>query len=134
MWFVLIALSHTLVNNPTQREHMLRVQISTEPNAPPTTLMCYLSQRLVQCASGPATLQRRISLLQFLSIWLANCPAAVGAYLEIPENISFLISQIALGVEGGDEGTLEPIVQGLCSFLFGLCLCFNNDSREGSRR
>lgn len=120
-WLVAVALSYTLVGNTTQKEQLLRVQLAAEAGAAPVSLLAYCSS-LLQKGGGP--LQRRICLLMLFSTWLAHCPLAVSAFLSLPTNIPYLTSQVAL-MEGDDD---ERIGQGLCAFLLGICVLYNDNS------
>lgn len=119
-WFVAVALMHALVDSTTQKEHLLRVQLVTRVGGSPIFLMQQLTSMLLQGGK----VQTRIGLLMLLSTWLANCPLAVTHFLNVPTNVPYLISQVVL--TEGDE--LEVLVQGLCAFLFGICVQFNDDS------
>ncbi|XP_077504760.1 general vesicular transport factor p115 isoform X2 [Amblyomma americanum] len=119
-WFAAVALSHALVDNPTQKEQLLRVQLATSVGNPPVSLMRQCTGILQQGGK----LQTRLGLLMLMSTWLANCTLAVTSFLNIPTNIPYLTSQV--GLAEGDEH--EDLVQGLCAFLLGICIEFNDDS------
>lgn len=119
-WFAAVALSHALVDNPTQKEQLLRVQLATSVGNPPVSLMRQCTAILQQGGK----LQTRLGLLMLMSTWLANCTLAVTSFLNIPTNIPYLTSQV--GLAEGDEH--EDLVQGLCAFLLGICIEFNDDS------
>lgn len=119
-WFVAVALSYTLVGNTTQKEQLLRVQLAAESGGAPVSLLAYCSSLLHK--GGP--IQRRVCLLMFFSTWLAHSPPSVGAFLCIATNIPYLTSQVGL-MEGDDD---ERIVQGLCAFLLGICVLYNDNS------
>uniref|UniRef100_A0A131Z4U9 Er golgi vesicle tethering protein n=1 Tax=Rhipicephalus appendiculatus TaxID=34631 RepID=A0A131Z4U9_RHIAP len=119
-WFAAVALSHALVDNPTQKEQLLRVQLATSVGNPPVSLIRQCTAILQQGGK----LQTRLGLLMLMSTWLANCTLAVTSFLNIPTNIPYLTSQV--GLAEGDEH--EDLVQGLCAFLLGICIEFNDDS------
>ncbi|CAN7990686.1 unnamed protein product [Ixodes pacificus] len=119
-WFAAVALSHALVDNPTQKEQLLRVQLATSVGNPPVSLMRQCTAILQQGGK----LQTRLGLLMLMSTWLANCTLAVTHFLNIPTNIPYLTSQVSLAE--GDEH--EDLVQSLCAFLLGICIEFNDDS------
>lgn len=50
-WFAAVALSHALVDNPTQKEQLLRVQLATRMGSPAISLMNQCSQMLQQVKS-----------------------------------------------------------------------------------
>ncbi|XP_076327390.1 general vesicular transport factor p115 isoform X1 [Tachypleus tridentatus] len=119
-WFAAVALSHSLVDNPTQKEQLLRVQLATSVGNPPISLMKQCTTILQQGGK----VQTRLGLLMLLSTWLAHSTQAVSHFLSIPTNIPYLTSQV--GLAEGDEH--EDLVQGLCAFLLGICIEFNDDS------
>lgn len=113
-------MSHILIGNVTQKEQLLRVQLATDSSTSPTSLLSYCSTLL----QHGGHFQRRISLLMFLSTWLTNSTVAVINFLSIPTNIPFITSQVGL-VEGDD---VELLIQGMCAFLLGICICYNDNS------
>lgn len=119
-WFVSVGLLHVLVDNKTQREQLLRVQLATDPSAQPISLLTQVCSMLHQSIR----FQKRMGLLMLLGTWLAHCPVAVSYFLNIPTNVPYLTSQVGL-VEGDD---FELLVQGMCAFILGLCILFNDDS------
>ncbi|RWS14215.1 general vesicular transport factor p115-like isoform X1 [Dinothrombium tinctorium] len=119
-WLAATALSHALVDNETQKEQLLRVQLSTDSNIGPVSLLQQCCTMLQQSAK----LQTRIGLLMLLCHWLSNCSFAVTNFLNIPTNIPYLTSQAGLA----ESDDLEIVVQGLCAFVLGLCVHFNDDS------
>ncbi|CAG2164249.1 unnamed protein product [Oppiella nova] len=119
-WFVSVALGHALVDNTTQKEQLLRVQLATDVGTAPVSLLKHCST-ILQIGGN---FQKRISLLMLLCTWCAHCPAVVSHFLSIPTNIPYLTSQVGL-VEGDD---LEILIQGICAFLLGICIHFNDNS------
>lgn len=119
-WFVSVALGHALVENTTQKEQLLRVQLATDVGTAPVSLLKHCSTIL----QTGGNFQKRISLLMLLCTWLSHCPLAVSHFLSIPTNIPYLTSQVGL-VEGDD---LEILIQGICAFLLGICIHFNDNS------
>lgn len=119
-WFSAVALSHALVDNPTQKEQLLRVQLATSLGNPPVSLMQQCTTILQQGGKLPT----RLGLLMLMSTWLANCTLAVTHFLNIPTSVPYLTSQVSLAE--GDEH--EDLVQGLCALLLGICIEFNDDS------
>lgn len=119
-WFAAVALSHSLVDNPGQKENMLRVQLATSVGSPPVSLM-------QQCTSilqaGPKVLTR-LGILMLLSTWLAHSPVAVQTFLAIPSAIPHLTTHVS----HTEQDELESVSQGLCAFLLGLCVQFNDGS------
>lgn len=119
-WFAAVALSHALVDNHTQKEQLLRVQLATNVGNPPISLMTQCAKILQQ--GGKA--QTRLGLLMLLCTWLSNCSLAVTHFLNIPTNVPYLTSQV--GLAEGDE--YEDLVQGICALALGICIEFNDDS------
>uniref|UniRef100_A0A0B6ZP45 General vesicular transport factor p115 n=1 Tax=Arion vulgaris TaxID=1028688 RepID=A0A0B6ZP45_9EUPU len=121
-WFAAVALLHAIVENPTQKEQLLRVQLATSLGSPPVSLL----QQCCNMLSQGGKLQTRVGLLMILCGWLADCPIAVSHFLNNTANVPYLISQVSSSE--GDEH--EAIVQGLCAFLLGICMLYNDDSCE----
>lgn len=125
-WLVSVALSHTLVENKTQKEQLLRVQLATDSSSQALALMSHVCSMMHQGVE----FQKRIALLMLLSTWLSNCPLAVSHFLNIPTNVPYLTSQVSL-VEGDEQ---ELLIQGVCAFLLGVCIQFNDDSVQSFTR
>uniref|UniRef100_T1IXS1 General vesicular transport factor p115 n=1 Tax=Strigamia maritima TaxID=126957 RepID=T1IXS1_STRMM len=129
-WCAAVALSHSLVENTPQKEQLLRVQLATSIGTPPVSLL----QQCTSILQEGGKVQTRLGLLMLLCTWLSNCALAVGHFVSFPINIPYvslkfefiinLTSQVALA-EGDDQ---ERMVQGLCAFLLGICVQFNDDS------
>ncbi|XP_054266477.1 general vesicular transport factor p115 isoform X2 [Macrosteles quadrilineatus] len=119
-WFSAIALSHALIENPEQREELLRVLLAANTGNTPVSLLHQATQ-LLQHSSK---VQSKLGLLMLLCTWLAHCPAAVKQFLSIPSSIPYLTAQ-AGSTERDDN---EELVQGVCAFLIGICVQFNDDS------
>ncbi|KAK8391924.1 hypothetical protein O3P69_017503 [Scylla paramamosain] len=119
-WFAAVALSHSLVDNLSQKENMLRVQLATSVGSQPVSLM-------QQCTSilqaGPKVLTR-LGILMLLSTWLAHSPMAVQTFLAIPAAVPHLTTHVS----ANEHDELEIVCQGLCAFLLGLCIQFNDGS------
>ncbi|CAG5123020.1 unnamed protein product, partial [Candidula unifasciata] len=121
-WYAAVALLHAIVENPTQKEQLLRVQLATSLGNPPVSLL----QQCCNMLSQGGKLQTRIGLLMILCGWLADCPLAVSHFLNTAANVPFLISQISSS-EGDEQ---ETIIHGLCAFLLGVCMLYNDDRNE----
>ncbi|GFS04073.1 general vesicular transport factor p115-like [Elysia marginata] len=121
-WFSAVALLHAIVENPTQKEQLLRVQLATSLGNPPVSLL----QQCCNMLSQGGKVQTKIALLMILCGWLADCPIAVSHFLSNTANVPYLISQVSSS-EADDH---EVIVQGLCAFLLGICMLYNNDATE----
>ncbi|XP_033123088.1 general vesicular transport factor p115-like [Anneissia japonica] len=119
-WCASVALAHALKDNASQKEQLLRVQLATGPGNPSVSLL----QQCTNMLSQPtAKVQTRLGLLMLLCSWLANCQLAVTHFLANSANVPFLMAQVA---EHVDEQ--EALVQGLCAFLLGISVHFNDNS------
>lgn len=120
-WFSAVALSHSLIENPAQREQLLRVLLAaSSPGSSPISLLHQATLILQQYGK----VQSKLGLLILLSTWLSHCPLAVKQFVSIPSSISYLTGQA--GSNERDDN--EELVQGLCAFLMGICVYFNDDS------
>uniref|UniRef100_A0A0L8G801 General vesicular transport factor p115 n=1 Tax=Octopus bimaculoides TaxID=37653 RepID=A0A0L8G801_OCTBM len=121
-WFASVALLHAILENNTQREQLLRVQLATSLGNPPVSLLQQCCNMLAQGGK----IQTRIGLLMLLCGWLSDCSIAVTHFLCNTANVPYLIAQIS--ASEGEE--LEQLVQGLCAFLLGISVLFNDDQNE----
>ncbi|KAG8230443.1 hypothetical protein J437_LFUL014707, partial [Ladona fulva] len=121
-WFSAVALSHCLIENPALKEQLLCVLLFTNTGSPPVSLLQQCTTLLQQGSKN----QSKLGLLMLLSTWLSLCPPAVKEFLTIPSSIPYLTSQA--GSNEHDEN--EELVQGLCAFLMGICIKFNNNDVE----
>ena len=127
-WFSAVALMHALVDNTAQKEELLRVLLAAPGQGhKPITLLEQCSNLLQQDRNK---LQSKVGLLMLLSVWLAHCPAAVRTLLGTQGIMAFLTAQITANEH--DEN--EYLVQGMCAFLMGLCIQFNDNSLSGQSR
>uniref|UniRef100_A0A2M3Z0T2 Putative er-golgi vesicle-tethering protein n=1 Tax=Anopheles braziliensis TaxID=58242 RepID=A0A2M3Z0T2_9DIPT len=126
-WFASVSLSHALLDNPTQKEQLLRVVLATSHNSKPVSLLEQCNQLLQQ---ANCKFQSKVGLLMLLSVWLADCQLAVRTFLTIPGTIAYLTGQIS----ANEHGDNEYLVQGLCAFLMGLCIQFNDNSVQEHQR
>lgn len=125
-WFSLNALMHSLIGNQKQKEEMLRVLLATSIGSQPISL---LEQCTLLLQQSKYKFQSKIGVLMLLSTWLCDCQLAVKAFLSIPNIIPSLIAQI--GASEHDDN--EYLLQGLCAFLIGLCIQFNDNSLPQSK-
>lgn len=126
-WFSATSLMYGLIENPAQKEQLLRVLLATSVGSQPVSLLQQCTALLQQ---GKYKFQSKIGLLMLLSTWQCHCPLAVKAFLQSPGTIGFLIAQISANEH--DEN--EFLVQGLCAFLMGICIQFNDNSVSNYRR
>ncbi|XP_053559281.1 general vesicular transport factor p115 isoform X2 [Bombina bombina] len=124
-WCAAVALAHSLLENSTQKEQLLRVQLATSIGNPPVSLL----QQCTNILSQGSKVQARVGLLMLLCTWLTNCPIAVTHFLHNPANVPFLTAQISENL--GEE---EQLVQGLCALLLGICIHYNDNSLENNTK
>ncbi|XP_035516104.1 general vesicular transport factor p115 isoform X4 [Morone saxatilis] len=134
-WCAAVALAHSLQDNLTQKEQLLRVQLATSLGKPPVSLLqqCtnILSQgdKIIRRVSKGSKVQTRVGLLMLLCTWISNCPIAVTHFLHNQENVPFLTAQISENL-----GEDERLVQGLCALLLGICIYYNDNSLENNTK
>uniref|UniRef100_A0A1B0D1B3 Vesicle tethering protein Uso1/P115-like head domain-containing protein n=1 Tax=Phlebotomus papatasi TaxID=29031 RepID=A0A1B0D1B3_PHLPP len=126
-WFSAVALMHGLIENPAQKEQLLRVLLATAVGSPPVSLLQQCTTLLQQ---GNYRVQSKIGLLMLICTWLSHCQLAVKGFLSSPNSVAFLIAQISANEH--DEN--EYLIQGLCAFLMGICIQFNDNSVPNYKR
>lgn len=119
-WFSAVSLMHGLINNVIQKEQLLRVLLATSPGGNPVSL---LTQCTILLQQPSYKSQSKIGILMFLSEWLNNAPMVVKSFLSTDGTIAFLIAQIC----SNDHDENEYLIQGLCAFLLGICIQFNDN-------
>ncbi|XP_063773019.1 general vesicular transport factor p115 isoform X4 [Pseudophryne corroboree] len=124
-WCAAVALAHALLENSTQKEQLLRVQLATSIGNPPVSLL----QQCTNILSQGSKVQSRVGLLMLLCTWLTSCPIAVTHFLHNAANVPFLTAQISENL--GEE---EQLVQGLCALLLGICVYYNDNSLENNTK
>ncbi|KAE8630875.1 hypothetical protein XENTR_v10000999 [Xenopus tropicalis] len=131
-WCAAVALAHALLDNATQKEQLLRVQLATSIGNPPVSLLQQCTNILSQgdkLIRRGSKVQTRVGLLMLLCTWLTNCPIAVTHFLHNAANVPFLTAQISENL--GEE---EHLVQGLCALLLGICIYYNDNSLENNTK
>ncbi|KAM8939397.1 general vesicular transport factor p115 [Pelodytes ibericus] len=131
-WCAAVALAHALLENSTQKEQLLRVQLATSIGNPPVSLLQQCTNILSQgdkIDRRGSKVQTRVGLLMLLCTWLTNCPIAVTHFLHNAANVPFLTGQITENL--GEE---EQLVQGLCALLLGICIYYNDNSLENNTK
>ncbi|XP_053317580.1 general vesicular transport factor p115 isoform X2 [Spea bombifrons] len=124
-WCAAVSLAHALLENSTQKEQLLRVQLATSIGNPPVSLL----QQCTNILSQGSKMQARVGLLMLLCTWLTNCPIAVTHFLHNAANVPFLTGQIS-----ENQGEEEHLVQGLCALLLGICIYYNDNSLENNTK
>ncbi|XP_075058150.1 general vesicular transport factor p115 isoform X3 [Mixophyes fleayi] len=131
-WCAAVALAHALLENSTQKEQLLRVQLATSIGNPPVSLLQQCTNILSQgdkIHRRGSKVQTRVGLLMLLCTWLSSCPIAVTHFLHNAANVPFLTAQISENL--GEE---EQLVQGLCALLLGICIYYNDNSLENNTK
>ncbi|XP_062579947.1 general vesicular transport factor p115-like isoform X1 [Saccostrea cucullata] len=121
-WFASVALLHAILENNTQKEQLLRVQLATSIGSPPVSLL----QQCCNILAQGGKLQTRIGLLQLLCVWLTDSPITVAHFLANTANVPYLITQVS----ASDSDENESMVQGLCAFLLGITILYNDEQNE----
>lgn len=121
-WFSAVALSYALVENPEQKEQLLKVLLATNIGKPPVTLM----QQCMTLLQQGNKIQCKLGLLMLLCEWTSNCPVAVKTFLGIESSITYLTALLT-SHENNDD-LQEMLLQSMCAFLIGLCIHFNDNS------
>lgn len=121
-WFSAVALMHGLIENPVQKEQLLRVLLATNIGSSPVSLLHQCTLLLQQTTK----LKSKVALLMLLSQWMSHCPAAVAAFLRAPGGVGWLVAQTC----ANEHDDNEVLLQGLCALLLAICLHFNDDSVE----
>uniref|UniRef100_A0A0K8SE19 Vesicle tethering protein Uso1/P115-like head domain-containing protein n=1 Tax=Lygus hesperus TaxID=30085 RepID=A0A0K8SE19_LYGHE len=75
-WLSAVALSHTLIENPAQRENLLRVLLSPDPNYRPVTLIHQVALLFQQSSK----VQSKLGFLILLATWLSHCPSCCETF------------------------------------------------------
>lgn len=105
-WFSAVALSHCLIENPAQKEQLLRVLLATNLGAQPVSL-------LHQCAvflQHTSKLQAKLGILMLLANWMAHCPQAVKIFLNVPGAMAFLTAQTSASEYDNNEELLQVCI------------------------
>lgn len=119
-WFSAVALAHTLIENPAQKEQLLRVLLAASLGSPLVSLM-HQCTTFLQQGNKP---QSKTGFLILLATWMAHCPAAVRHFIGVPGGMAYLIAQAS----ANEHDDSEELIQGLCAFLMGICATFNDGS------
>lgn len=135
-------LTHILKDNVRCKERVLDIplEIPTSTLATTDLLMARCMRYLVAATyshsqnSGHTRLESKMwlqpILLRLLVTWLADCPAAVASFLEIPAHLTVLIELLTSA--GSQE---NECVSGLAAVLLGECIVFNtgiDSTKSGS--
>ncbi|CAB3252910.1 unnamed protein product [Arctia plantaginis] len=121
-WFSSVALMHALIENPIQKEQLLRVLLATNIGSSPVSLLHQCTLLLQQTTK----LKAKVGLLMLLCQWTSHCAAAVSAFLRAPGGVAWLVAQTC----ANEHDDNEFLLQGLSAFLLAICIHFNDDSVE----
>lgn len=119
-WSSAVALLHCLVDNPAQKEQLLRVLLAPSASAQPVTLL----HQTVGFLQTTSKLQAKLGVLMLLAVWMSHCTAAVQLFIGVPGSIAFLTAQTS----ADDYDNNEELLQGVCALLLGICVAFNDNS------
>uniref|UniRef100_A0A8D9B0J5 General vesicular transport factor p115 n=1 Tax=Cacopsylla melanoneura TaxID=428564 RepID=A0A8D9B0J5_9HEMI len=119
-WFCCVGLAHGLADNPAQKESLLKVLLSPRSGEPPVSLLRQSFLLLQQSIK----VHSKLGVLMLLATWLSHCPLAVQHFLNIPDTVPYLIAQAAT-IEHDEN---QELMHGLCAFVLGICVIFNDDS------
>ncbi|KAI8848660.1 p115 like vesicle tethering protein [Chytridium lagenaria] len=112
IWFATVMLSHILRDNLRCKELALGVRFMDDD----------VMFVLLSANKDSADIRIRVGILSLLATWLLDCHRAVREYLSEGSNLQFLIEQI------NHSSGVDPLVQGLSSYVMALCHEFNDDS------
>ncbi|KPJ12845.1 General vesicular transport factor p115 [Papilio machaon] len=105
-WFSAVALMHALIDNPIQKEQLLRVLLATNIGSSPVSLLHQCTLLLQQTTK----LQSKVALLMLLSQWTARCAGAVTAFLRAPSAVSYLVNQTCSNDHDDNEYLLQGVL------------------------
>ena len=103
-WLCAVAIAHTINENNSLKEQMLRVQLAVgTSNAPQAVSMMQQCMNILidsnassnsnpnSSTAGPTLkFQTNVAILMLLSTWLSNCPTAVNYFLSQQQNIPYV--------------------------------------------
>ncbi|OQV22390.1 General vesicular transport factor p115 [Hypsibius exemplaris] len=121
-WCSAVAFIHCLAESVEHKKFLLGVEIIPSVALPASTLL----ERCGVILREGTQLQSKIGVLQLLCVWLTECPDAVDAFLRIESIMLILLTQIL-------DSPLDPaqkLFQGLCAFLFGICIHYDRKSES----
>merc|ERR550519_975382 len=122
-WLSSAALAHALLDSDQLKKDICRVQVSAREGGDPVSLLAQIVSILQQTQHSVT----RLGLLQLICCWVAGSPPAMALLLSTSGLVAFLLTQICSGEH--EEG--EKVVRGLCGFLLGLAILYNDGTVEG---
>eukprot|EP00850_Spirogloea_muscicola_P018952 SM000179S03424 [mRNA] locus=s179:212840:217911:- [translate_table: standard] len=122
-------LSHILSGNKDCKERVLSIPLEVPSSrlAPPELLLPQIMRHLAAVSPGGVDAWLQPVLLRLLTIWLADCPRAVSAFLEQPQHLPYLVE---LTGSSGSQASIH--VAGLAAVLIGTCVIFNESDAAGA--
>ena len=120
-WFAALAWTNILSNNKEAKEKLLQAAVQ-EAGQQPRRLLEVCVSRLIQPPGVNAADSDRIlvSFLMVLGTWLCDCSLAVKIFLDCPESLPFLISQL------NDSAGTSVLVQQLSAVVLGACIAYSD--------
>ncbi|KAJ3202888.1 Vesicle-mediated ER to Golgi transport protein, partial [Clydaea vesicula] len=124
-----IVLSHIVSENQVAKELCLKVTFGDEGEDEKINLLHKLMYTLNQTSRENAGIQGPdvriyIGILSFISVWLYDFSVGVKEFFSEGVNLQFLVEQII------QSSGVDPLVQGLSSYLLGLLFEFNDNPKE----
>lgn len=86
VWYSSCTLLHCVLESPTERERLLRVQLATSLGNPPVSLMQQTAAILMQTQE----VLTRVAVLMLLAGWLSHSPVAVAHFLQQPAHVPYV--------------------------------------------
>jgi len=125
-WFAAVLLSHILMKN--EQCKLMALKLNLYEYDEPISLLYKCMYSYITATKENVDVRVLIGFLCLLSVWLYDCPKAVGEFLKEGAHISILIEEI---IQSSD---IDIAVQGLAAFLFGICYEFNDGSEPSFTR
>ncbi len=120
-WFSAVALAHGMMDQEGLKVELLKVQVASKGDERgPVSLL----EQCLAILQSSNNVQTRIGILMLISNWVNQCLNAASHTLATLGVIPFLTGQI--GSNEHDE--MERLSQGLCAFLLGLLITYNDNS------
>lgn len=119
VWFATVMLSHILYENQKAKELALTVRFMDDDG---DVSLLHKSMFVLLMASREATDVRiLIGVYSMMIHWLHSSVTCVKEFLSEGSNLQFLIEQI------NQSSGVDPLVQGLATYLLAICHEFNED-------
>ncbi|KAJ3319488.1 Vesicle-mediated ER to Golgi transport protein [Boothiomyces sp. JEL0866] len=126
LWFASNMLLHSLHRNPHSQD--LALSVIFQEHGESISLIHKVCYTLLCAGRDGLDAKVQIALLSLLSVWLYENPKVVKEFLSEGSNIQYLVEQI------NHASGIDPVIQGLAAFLYGLVFEFNDDSEAAFTR